>query len=50
MNVNMPSSVSGLGQTDGLEFWIRDMDGKGLSYLEDKFKVLKEHSSEYHSF
>ena len=50
VNVNMPSSVSGLGQTDGLEFWIRDMDGKGLSYLEDKFKVLKEHSGEYHSF
>ena len=50
VNVNMPSSVSGLGQTDGLEFWIRDMDGKGLSYLEDKFKVLNEHSGEYHSF
>ena len=50
VNVNMPSSVSGLGQTDGLEFWVRDMDGKGLSYLEDKFKVLKEHSGEYHSF
>ena len=40
VNVNMPSSVSGLGQTDGLEFWIRDMDGKGLSYLEDKLKVI----------
>lgn len=50
INVSMPSSVSGLGQTDGLEFWIRDMDGKGLAYLEDKFKALKSHSGQYSSF
>ncbi|MGE8541002.1 MAG: multidrug efflux RND transporter permease subunit [Acinetobacter sp.] len=50
ININMPSSVSGLGQTDGLEFWIRDMDGKGREYLEDKFKALKSHSAQYSSF
>ncbi|MGA8883888.1 MAG: multidrug efflux RND transporter permease subunit [Acinetobacter sp.] len=50
VTVSMPSSVSGLGQTDGLEFWIRDMDGQGRGYLEDKFKALQQRSAEYSSF
>ncbi len=50
INVNMPSSVSGLGQTDGMEFWIRDINGEGRAYLEAQFKTLQEASKQYSSF
>ncbi len=50
INVNMPSSVSGLGQTDGMEFWIRDINGEGRAYLEAQFKTLQEASKQYFSF
>ncbi|WP_180003380.1 MULTISPECIES: multidrug efflux RND transporter permease subunit [unclassified Acinetobacter] len=50
INVSMPSSVSGLGQTDGLEFWLRDMNGEGRAYLDEQFKSLQEKSAQFSSF
>ena len=48
--VNMPSSVSGLGQTDGLEFWIRDINGNGRQFLDSEFKKLQTAAEQYKSF
>ncbi|MFW1753112.1 multidrug efflux RND transporter permease subunit [Acinetobacter wanghuae] len=50
VNVNMPPSVNGLGQTDGLDFWIRDVDGKGRQALADQFKPLEQRAAAYSSF
>lgn len=50
VTVSMPSSVSGLGQTDGLEFWIRDIDGQGRAFLDGKFSALQAGSGQYRSF
>jgi Cation/multidrug efflux pump len=41
INVSMPSSVSGLGQTDGLEFWLRDMNGEGVLISMRNLKACK---------
>lgn len=48
--VNMPASVSGLGQTDGLEFWIRDINGNGRQFLDAEFKKLQSAAAQYRSF
>ncbi|SDY32561.1 multidrug efflux RND transporter permease subunit [Acinetobacter kyonggiensis] len=50
INVSLPSSVSGLGQTDGLDFWIRDVNGQGRQYLEREFKQLQEQAKQYATF
>ncbi len=50
VTVSLPPSVSGLGQTDGLDFWIRDIDGKGRAYLDMVFKNMQEHAGEFKSF
>ncbi|WP_347456561.1 multidrug efflux RND transporter permease subunit [Acinetobacter thermotolerans] len=50
VNINMPASVSGLGQTDGLEFWIRDVEGNGRQYLEDQYKLIDEQAKRYSTF
>lgn len=48
--VNMPASVSGLGQTDGLEFWIRDINGNGRQFLDAEFKKLQSAAEQHKSF
>lgn len=50
VSVNMPPSVNGLGQTDGLDFWIRDVDGNGRKALEAQFKQLELNAKNYTSF
>lgn len=50
VNVNMPASVSGLGQTDSLDFWIRDVEGNGRQFLDQQFKQLATEASQYTSF
>ncbi|MBO6152040.1 MAG: multidrug efflux RND transporter permease subunit [Acinetobacter sp.] len=50
ISVSLPSSVSGLGQTDGLDFWIRDVNGQGRQYLEREFKQLQEQAKQYATF
>ncbi|MHA3890938.1 multidrug efflux RND transporter permease subunit [Acinetobacter sp. GXMZU3951] len=48
--VNLPASVSGLGQTDGLEFWIRDINGQGRPFLADQLKTLQAAAEQQKSF
>ncbi len=48
--VSLPPAVRGLGQTDGLEFWIRDLDGQGRGFLQQQFKTLQNDSKASQSF
>ena len=50
INVNLPSSVSGLGDSDSLEFWLQDVDGQGRKFLDQKFDVLKQNAEQFSSF
>ena len=50
INVNLPSSINGLGQTDGLDFWIRDINGQGHQYLDTQFKQLQQQAKHYSTF
>ena len=48
--IGMPASVRGLGQTDGLQFWLRDLNGQGRDYLEQQFQALRSQTDRYSSF
>ena len=50
INVSLPSSIRGLGQTDGLDFWVRDISGQGRPYLESQFQQLQQQAKHYQSF
>ena len=50
INISMPASVNGLGQTDGLDFWIRDINGNGRQYLEEQFQNMHASAAQYSSF
>ncbi|MFH7408125.1 multidrug efflux RND transporter permease subunit [Acinetobacter variabilis] len=50
VNISMPASVNGLGQTDGLDFWIRDINGNGREYLEEQFQNMQAGAAQYSSF
>ena len=50
INVSLPSSIRGLGQTDGLDFWVRDINGQGRPYLESQFQQLQQQAKHYQSF
>ena len=50
ISISMPPSVNGLGQTDGLDFWIRDVNGEGRAFLAEKFERLNEQAKDYSSF
>ena len=50
VNISMPASVNGLGQTDGLDFWIRDINGNGRQYLEEQFQNMQAGAAQYSSF
>src|SRR5690606_12139376 len=50
INISMPASVNGLGQTDGLDFWIRDINGNGRQYLEEQFQNMQASAAQYSSF
>ena len=50
INVMMPSSISGLGDSDSLEFWIQDINGQGRKYLEQQFKLLSQEAEHYTTF
>ena len=47
VNISMPASVNGLGQTDGLDFWIRDINGNGREYLEEQFQNMQAGAAQY---
>ena len=44
ITVSLPSSVSGLGDSDRLEFWLQDINGQGRQYLDQQFNALQEQS------
>ena len=48
--IGLPASVRGLGQTDSLEFWIRDVNGAGRDFLTQQFENLAKQASQYSSF
>ena len=50
INIMMPPVVSGLGQTDGIDFWLRDMNGAGHAYLEQQFQSLQTASKHASTF
>ncbi len=50
INVSMPPSVNGLGQTNGLEFWLLDVNGRGLNTLTADFQNLQEQAKQYVTF
>lgn len=48
--MNMPPVVNGLGDTNGVNLWLRDIDGIGRQALTAKFKQLKDHAVQFASF
>lgn len=48
--VSLPGSVSGLGDTNGLEFWLQDLNGKGRVHLDAQFKVIEQKAIDFTSF
>ncbi|MFW1841113.1 efflux RND transporter permease subunit, partial [Acinetobacter gyllenbergii] len=50
INVTLPPSVNGLGQTDGLDFWIQDLNGQGQNFLDGMFRQLQTQSKNYSTF
>ncbi len=50
ISMMLPPSVNGLGQTDGLSFWLRDVEGQGRQYLDQQFTGLQQQAAAYSSF
>ena len=50
ITIGMPAAVRGLGQTDGLEFWMRDVNGTGRDFLTQQFQNLQQQATQYPSF
>lgn len=50
INVSMPSTVRGLGQSDGLDFWVRDIHGQGRQFLDEQFNQLQQQAKHYTTF
>lgn len=42
INVSLPPSVRGLGQSGGLDLWIRDANGQGNAILEQSVKAIAQ--------
>ncbi len=50
ITVMLPSSVSGLGDSNSLEFWIQDINGQGRQFLDQQFNALQKQSAQFKSF
>ena len=50
VNVTLPASVRGLGSTDGMDFWIQDLNGQGEKFLDQTFNTLQQQSEHISSF
>ncbi len=48
--VMMPPVVNGLGDTNGVNLWLRDIEGEGRTALHEKFKQMKEEAKAYTTF
>ncbi|TCM67234.1 hydrophobe/amphiphile efflux-1 (HAE1) family protein [Acinetobacter calcoaceticus] len=50
ISVSLPSSVSGLGDTDSLEFWLQDINGQGRKQLEQQLQNMKAVADQSQNF
>jgi multidrug efflux pump len=50
INFMMPPVVNGLGDTNGVNFWFRDIDGQGRKVLSEKFEQMKTEAQPYSTF
>ena len=48
--LSMPPVVNGLGDTNGINLWLRDIDGIGRDGLTAKFDQIKENAKQYNTF
>ncbi|AOA57885.1 multidrug efflux RND transporter permease subunit [Acinetobacter larvae] len=48
--VSLPAAVSGLGDTNSLDFWLQDVNGQGRQYLQQQYEAIKLKANEYDSF
>ena len=48
--VTMPPVVNGLGDTNGINLWLRDVDGIGRDKLGASFEQLQKNATEFDSF
>ncbi|RKG32574.1 multidrug efflux RND transporter permease subunit [Acinetobacter tianfuensis] len=47
INLSMPPVVIGLGDTDSLSFWVRDINGAGRNFLNQQFKLIKNEAAHF---
>ena len=50
INISLPPVVNGLGDTDSLTFWVRDINGQGRHFLNQKFDELKNEVKHFDAF
>ena len=50
ISINMPPVVNGLGDTNGVNLWLRDVDGLGRKVLNEKFNQIKGEVNQFNSF
>ncbi|ANF82235.1 aminoglycoside/multidrug transporter permease [Acinetobacter sp. NCu2D-2] len=48
--LSMPPVVNGLGDTNGISLWLRDIDGMGRDVLSQRFDEIKANADQYNSF
>ena len=48
--ITMPPVVNGLGDTNGVNLWLRDIDGQGREVLTQKFNELKSEAEKFKTF
>lgn len=47
ITISMPPVVIGLGDTDSLSFWLRDINGNGRNFLNQQFDLLLENAKQF---
>lgn len=47
INLSMPPVVIGLGDTDSLSFWVRDINGAGRNFLNQQFELIKNEAAHF---
>lgn len=50
VTISMPAVVNGLGDTNGVNLWLRDIEGQGRTSLNETFKQLKVDAEKFKSF
>lgn len=50
ISISMPPVVSGLGDTQGMNLWMQDIDGMGREQLFAEFEQVQAQSKQYQSF